>query len=96
MKDKLPLIIVSIALFISLLSTCNSCNTSRKQDSANKRMDSLRTEIRNVNTNIEIEGYKISRRVVYDNNAIVRTTARPDDVINEYNKEIEKLEKQIK
>ena len=40
---------------------------------------------------LAIERYKVSYNVVYDNNTIVRTTKRPDDVMNKYNKEIDNL-----
>ena len=33
--------------------------------------------------------------MLYDNNVIVRTTKRPDDRMNEYDQEIEKLEKEL-
>ena len=43
---------------------------------------------------IEIGGLKTSKRTLYDWNAVIRTTVRPDDRMNEYDQEIKKLEKQ--
>lgn len=36
-----------------------------------------------------------ARRVVYDQNTIVRTTKRPDDVMNEYDAKIKELRKKL-
>jgi hypothetical protein len=44
---------------------------------------------------MEIEGYEISKRMLYDQNAIVRTTVRPDDRMNEYDKKIKELQEKI-
>jgi hypothetical protein len=42
---------------------------------------------------IEIEGLKASKRTLYDWNAVVRTAVRPDDRMNEYDAQIEKIQK---
>ena len=39
--------------------------------------------------------YTGKQEIVYTNNAIVRTTARPDDVMNEYSKKINELQKKL-
>jgi len=44
---------------------------------------------------LEIVSLETARRVVYDNNTIVRTTARPDDVMNDYDKKIKELYKKL-
>lgn len=44
----------------------------------------------------EIQGYKLAKRILYDQNAIVRTTIRPDDRMNEYDIKIGELEKEQK
>ena len=49
-----------------------------------------------INTQFAIEGYRISKRILYDNNLIVRTKERPDDRMNEYDNEIDKLRKNVK
>ena len=84
---------------MSMLSTCNSCNARREIVNLKSDMDSLRTEtsskkdIERIGTEFQIEGYRISKRMLYDNNTIVRSTIRPDDRMNEYDKEIEKIQK---
>lgn len=45
---------------------------------------------------IEIIGYDISYRMLYDNNTIVRTTKRPDDVMNEYIERKKQLERELR
>ena len=40
--------------------------------------------------------YKISKRNLYYNNAIIRTKERPDDIMHKYDIEIEKLTKKLK
>lgn len=82
------------------MSTCNSCSNKRAALKTAQELDSLQTEVEKrptleeYNRTLQIEGYKISKRMLYDNNAIVRTAMRPDDRMNEYDVEIEKLEKQ--
>jgi hypothetical protein len=69
-------------------------------------VDSLKTEIKvlvdstitlnNFQLLLELEGYKISKRNLYYNNAIIRTKERPDDIMHKYDIEIEKLTKKLK
>ena len=49
-----------------------------------------------VSSYFEIEGYRISKRILYDNNLIVRTKERPDDRMMEYDNEIEKIKQNVK
>jgi ribosomal protein S3 len=44
---------------------------------------------------LKINALEIAREVVYTNNAIVRTTERPDDVINKYNNQIKELQEKL-
>jgi len=44
---------------------------------------------------MEIEGYEISKRMLFDNNTVVRTTRRPDDILIEYDNKIKELRKKI-
>ena len=49
--------------------------------------------IRNLLIDIKIEGLKTSKRMLFDQNAIVRQVTRPDDRMNVYDAAIEELEK---
>ena len=40
---------------------------------------------------LEINGYKVSKRMLYDNNAIIRKVTRPDDQMNAYDIKIDSL-----
>jgi len=107
--EKLPLI-TFILLSCTFLSTCNSNRNSSKAIKENKKLtlevDSLKTEIKVLADStitlsefqllLELEGYKISKRNLYYNNAIIRTKERPDDIMHEYDIEIEKLTKKLK
>ena len=85
----------AIVLFFALIATYQTCSTSRKvaalKVQLQEKMDSLATkdELRKT---VEIEGLKVSKRMLYDNNAIIRTTIRPDDRMNQYDEEIKKIE----
>jgi hypothetical protein len=61
----------------------------KKTISLEKKVDSLNLVIQK---NIKIEGLKTSKRMLYDNNSIIRTVTRPDDRMNEYDQEIKKIE----
>lgn len=104
-KEYLP--IVAIALM--LLGFLQNCGTKGKIKSLKKSVDSL-TNVVIINDSlisntvseddlqliIEREGLKISKRNLYDQNYIIRTTVRPDDKMNEYDKEIKLINKKLK
>lgn len=87
--------ILLVFLFIFFIQQC----------STNKRISKLETQIKTINQQIdsvyvsdlqkliEIEGLKTSKRTLYDWNAVVRTAIRPDDLMNAYDSEIEKIRK---
>jgi len=87
--------IVLVFLLIICVQQCN--NNSRigkveKQEKLlNQRIDSVYTS--DLQKMIEIEGLKASKRTLYDWNAVVRTAVRPDDRMNEYDRQIEKIQK---
>ena len=60
--------------------------TNNYNDSINREIQAIEREISNL---------EIAREVVYTNNAIVRTTERPDDVMNNYNKKIKDLTEKL-
>lgn len=60
--------------------------------------DSTLTKTLSINEMIlllEINGYEVSHRVVYDNNAVVRTKQRPDDIMKSYTDKIKVLNKEL-
>jgi len=90
---------IIMLLVFSILTFFNTCGTKSSIKQTNKRIDavierdSLNMEILSVEREISI--LETSREIVYTNNAIVRTTARPDDVMNEYSKKINELQKKL-
>ena len=64
----------------------------KTQDSIEKKMEDFAT-MKEIEKALKIEGLKISKRTLYDWNAIVRTVTRPDDRMNWYDIEIDKIEK---
>ena len=96
-KTKATWGFMGVILLMVILQTCNSCGTSSQLSKANRRLDAIdstvstkpsRAETERI---IKVEGLRISKRNLYDQNAIVRTTIRPDDRMNEYDSEIDSL-----
>lgn len=87
-----------IVLALLVLLFVQQCSTSRKVSGLEKQAKVMNTRIDSVYTSdlkkmIEIEGLKASKRTLYDWNAVVRTAVRPDDRMNQYDAEIEKIQK---
>jgi hypothetical protein len=80
-----------IALFFMAVSMFQTCGLSRKVDKLNKEIQQVATKAE-IDSAMQIEGLRTSKRMLYDNNAIIRTTVRPDDRMNEYDAEIKKLQ----
>lgn len=103
-KSNFALLIA--CLLMMFLSTCNSCSSKSEMTRVKKELVKTQEKLDSLNSNIftkselsiklEIEGLKTSKRMLYDQNAIVRTTVRPDDRMNEYDTQIKELEKTIK
>jgi PBP1b-binding outer membrane lipoprotein LpoB len=89
---------ISLVLIIAIFF--NGCSVKshterleRKITSLEKQInynDSLNREINSIER--EISMLETAREVVYTNNAIVRTVARPDDVMNNYSQKIKALQ----
>jgi hypothetical protein len=104
-----PLYIIAIVALFGFFRGCSTSKEStrlRKEITAlNAEIDSTNTanqiKFDNIYTNdeldikMEIEGLKTSKRTLYDWNAVIRTTTRPDDRMNEYDKQIKALEKKL-
>ena len=98
-KENISFITLTL-LCCTFLYTCNTSRNTEKILKTNKELqnvvDSLqkntvtKTEFKKV---VELEGYKQSIRNLYHDNAIIRTKERPDDIMQKYNQEIERLSK---
>jgi DNA replication protein DnaD len=90
---------IIMLLVFSVLTFFNTCGTKSSIKQTNKRIDSLvqrdslNMEILSIEREISI--LKTSREIVYTNNAIVRTSVRPDDAMNDYSKKIDELQKKL-
>jgi hypothetical protein len=92
--------------FLLMLNTCSTCNRNGENTKMRhevvileKKVDSLSKatySAEEMDMLMEINGLETSKRTLYDWNAIVRTTVRPDDRMNSYDNEINKLKKQFK
>lgn len=101
---------VWVMLALTMINGCNSCSTSKEVNKMRKELDTLEVGYTNLQNSIKtqyytkeqmdvrmsIEGYEVSKRMLYDQNAIVRTVARPDDRMNEYDLKIKELREKLK
>ena len=88
---------IGFFLLLFIVTLANSCgNSGNRKEVAKlrKEIDSLRVEIANHPTHkqLQAEGLRISKRTLYDWNSVVRTAVRPDDIMNQYDQEIKKIE----
>nr|QBM02745.1 hypothetical protein [uncultured archaeon] len=87
----------------------NTCGTKSVNERNGRRIDklekaiimtdsilSLKISSEKMDILLKINAIEIAREVVYTNNAIVRTSERPDDVINKYNIQIKELQEKLK
>jgi hypothetical protein len=99
------LILIALVLLIFL----NTCGTKGSIERNGRRIDkieksvsttdsilSLKISSEKMDILLKINAIEIAREVVYTNNAIVRTSERPDDVINKYNSQIKELQEKLK
>lgn len=100
MNKNLTLGLLVAILFLQLISTIGTCNNGNKLTANKKEINQLNAKVdsnqKNTQIMMELEGYKISKRMLYDNNSIIRTKERPDDVMAEYDKSIDGLQKKLK
>lgn len=86
-----------IVLAFLVIIFVQQCSTSSRVSKIEKQAKVMNTRIDSVYTSdlkkmIEIEGLRASKRTLYDWNAVVRTAVRPDDRMNQYDAEIQKIE----
>lgn len=104
--NKYVTYVLYILLVLSFIGNIRSCSTNkdisktkRNVEILSNKIDSLTNVIyskEQLNVRISIEGYEISKRMLYDQNAIVRTVTRPDDRMREYDLKIKELEEKLK
>ena len=87
-----------ILVLLVVLNTCSSgMSKKRSEKRVSDQFDSLKTEIKvlkqELQKEIKVEGLKASKRTLYDWNTVIRTTERPDDIMNRYDNEIQQLTK---
>ena len=98
-----------ILLVFVLLIFIDTCGVKSSVEKVSKRQDKLERTVDTTNTILsqkissekmdillKINALEIEREVVYTNNAIVRTSVRPDDIMNKYSSEIKLLEEKLK
>lgn len=97
-------------LAISLIFTYRGCSAAKENVRLRREFVDLKNSVDSLQKNIndqvynkveldirmEILGFEISKRMLYDQNAIVRTTVRPDDKMNEYDQKIRELRKKLR
>ena len=92
-------------LFVSLIVNFRSCGINKESRKIRQAVEVVAAEVDTLNAQvyskkeldirIAIEGYEISKRMLYDNNTVIRTTRRPDDILIQYDKKIKELREQL-
>ena len=103
--NKFVMFAIYLLLIVTVINGCNGCSSQKENVKLRKEVDSLNISVQTLKSQsydkaeldirMEIEGYEISKRMLYDQNAIVRTTVRPDDRMNEYDKKIKSLQEKL-
>lgn len=103
--NRFVVIAIYLLLILTGINSCQSCSHQKENIKLRKEVDSLNTAVKalkdntygkqELDTRMTIEGYEISKRMLYDQNAIVRTTVRPDDRMNEYDQKIKELQEKL-
>lgn len=99
MEKKLMYVLVGLLIVIEfqvLTLTCSNSIIKRKVFNIENKIETntFATQdyiLKTTDSLLNLNRYIILRDMLYDQNAIVRTVMRPDDRINYYNKEIEKI-----
>jgi hypothetical protein len=104
--EKFMLIPIYGIFILSLFGGLRGCNSTKENTKLRKeivelslQIDSLRSQTytkEQADIRFSIEGYEISKRMLYDQNAIIRTVVRPDDRMNQYDTKISELRKKLK
>lgn len=90
-------IFMGAVLLMCVLGSCNSCSHASQEAKTARaivRIDStLSTKVGEgrLDTVVRAEGLRVSKRMLYGQNAVLRTTERPDDLMNQYDQELDSL-----
>lgn len=87
------LLVFSILTFFNTCGTKGSIKQTNKRISELERRDSLNMEIQAIQD--EIISLETSKRTLYDWNTVIRTTQRPDDLMNQYDLKVKDLRKKL-
>ena len=103
--NKYAVYAIYALLITTLINGCNGCSSQKENVRLRKEVDSLNVTVKELkestydkkelDVRMSIEGYEISKRMLYDQNAIVRTTIRPDDRMNSYDGKIKELQEKL-
>ncbi len=95
--------VVIILFFLIFIQNCSQTGKIKQEAKNNKVISEkiVLLEKNNISKEeleilLEIHSLETARKVVYDNNTIVRTTQRPDDVMNAYDQKIKELKDKLK
>jgi len=107
--EKIKHYVPITAVVFMIIVFMNTCGTKSKVKSLKKDIVKLENVVKlqdslisnTVSKNdlrliIELEGLKISKRNLYDQNSIIRTKIRPDDKMNEYDQKMNDIRKKLK
>lgn len=103
---KILIGLVSTILLMTMLNTCNSCNTKKAAKRTQYELDSLKTEFKvfkeqeenseldfnRAKLLLEKEGLKTELRMLINTNQIFLTRKRPDKRVLEIQEELKKIE----
>lgn len=102
LANKYVVYVLYLLLFFSFMTNLRACKTNKELNSLKKEVSLLKNEVdtltnsvftkKEMDVRLRIEGYEISKRMLYDQNAIVRTIIRPDDRMIEYDNKIKELQ----
>ena len=94
---------VLMLLIFSILTFFNTCGTKSTIQQTNKRInnleatinyrDSLAIQVQSLER--EISSLETSKEILFSWNSVVRTTQRPDDLMNQYDLKIKELRKKL-
>ena len=88
-----------ITLFLLLIIFFRQCGINRDVDKINKSIKTISARVDSIPNSsefkkeLQISRLQLSKSILYDWNSVVRTAVRPDDRMNQYDQEIEKLQK---
>ena len=98
--EKWLLIPIYGIFILSLFMGFRSCSTTKENKKLRNEVTKLTTQVDSLKVDMQtifaIEGYEVSKRMLYDQNAIIRTVVRPDDRMNYYDVKMAELRKKLK